>query len=187
MGESPEPAGSGKGIAEGKGVHREVESERSRMWEQTNQEQISGLTNRNHIRARMRGRLPYKSKPNAGIMRGRCGRQMEGKKREIPGAVRNALKKGNRGHRKEATLNAQESDEAVVPAMERAKQCSRSKRRKESSMKNAKTPGTAAACKGTVRNSKSMQECRVLISRRLEKRESESCKACKTWTLVHPS
>ena len=36
-------------IAEGKGVHREVESEGSRMWEQTNHGQISGLTDRNHI------------------------------------------------------------------------------------------------------------------------------------------
>ena len=29
----PNPPGSGKDIAEGKGVHREVESEGSRMWE----------------------------------------------------------------------------------------------------------------------------------------------------------
>ncbi len=45
----PNPPGSGKDIAEGKGVHREVESEGSRMWEQTNHGQISGLTNRNYI------------------------------------------------------------------------------------------------------------------------------------------
>ena len=45
----PNPPGSGKDIAEGKGVHREVESEGSRMWEQTNHGQISGLTNRNLI------------------------------------------------------------------------------------------------------------------------------------------
>ena len=32
----PNPLGSGKDIAEGKGVHREVESEGSQMWEQTN-------------------------------------------------------------------------------------------------------------------------------------------------------
>ena len=43
------PPGSGKDIAEGKGVHREVESEGSWMWEQTNHGQISGLTDRNHI------------------------------------------------------------------------------------------------------------------------------------------
>ena len=42
----PNPPGSGKDIVEGKGVHREVESEGSRMWEQTNYGQISGLTNR---------------------------------------------------------------------------------------------------------------------------------------------
>ena len=29
----PNPPGSGKDIAEGKGVHREVESEGSRIWE----------------------------------------------------------------------------------------------------------------------------------------------------------
>lgn len=37
-------------IAEGKGVYREVESEGSWMWEKTNHGQISGLTDRNHIR-----------------------------------------------------------------------------------------------------------------------------------------
>ena len=42
----PNPPGSGKDIAEGKGVHREVESEGSRMWEQTNHGQISGLTSK---------------------------------------------------------------------------------------------------------------------------------------------
>ena len=45
----PNPPGSGKDIAEGKGVRREVESEGSWMWEQTNHGQISGLTDRNHI------------------------------------------------------------------------------------------------------------------------------------------
>ena len=43
------PFGSGKDIAEGKGIHREVESEGSRMLEQTNHGQISGLTDRNHV------------------------------------------------------------------------------------------------------------------------------------------
>ena len=46
----PNPPGSGKDIAEGKGVRREVESEGSWMWEQTNHGQISGLTDRNHIK-----------------------------------------------------------------------------------------------------------------------------------------
>lgn len=32
----PNPPSSGKDIAEGKSIHREAESERSRMWEQTN-------------------------------------------------------------------------------------------------------------------------------------------------------
>ena len=51
----PNPPGSGKEMAEGKGVHREVESEGSRMWEQTNHGQTSGLTNRNRIEGYMRG------------------------------------------------------------------------------------------------------------------------------------
>ena len=45
----PNSPGSGKDIAEGKGVRREAGSEGSRMWEQTNHGQTSGLTNRNHI------------------------------------------------------------------------------------------------------------------------------------------
>ena len=40
----PNPPGSGKEKAEGKGVRREAESEGSRMWEQTNHGQTSGLT-----------------------------------------------------------------------------------------------------------------------------------------------
>ena len=48
---------SGKDTAKTKGVHREVESEG--RWRQ-----ISGLTNRNHIRLWLRIRLPNKSKSN---------------------------------------------------------------------------------------------------------------------------
>ena len=48
---------SGKDIAKTKGVHREVESEG--RWRQ-----ISGLTNRNHIRLQLRIRLHYKLKSN---------------------------------------------------------------------------------------------------------------------------
>jgi hypothetical protein len=51
----PNPPGSGKGIAKVKGVHREVESE-------GRQRQISGLTNRNHIRLKARIRLLNKLK-----------------------------------------------------------------------------------------------------------------------------
>ena len=47
--------GSGKCIAEGKGVHREVESEGSHR-------QTLGLTNRNHIRQVRRIRLLNKLK-----------------------------------------------------------------------------------------------------------------------------
>ena len=53
----PNPPGSGKDIAESKGVHREVESEG--RWRQ-----ISGLTNRNHIRLQLRIRLQDKLKSN---------------------------------------------------------------------------------------------------------------------------
>ena len=48
---------SGKDTAKTKGVHREVESEG--RWRQ-----ISGLTNRNHIRLQLRIRLRNKSKSN---------------------------------------------------------------------------------------------------------------------------
>ena len=48
---------SGKDIAKTKGVHREVESEG--RWRQ-----ISGLTNRNHIRLQLRIRLQHKLKSN---------------------------------------------------------------------------------------------------------------------------
>ena len=50
----PNPPGSGKEIAEDKGVRREAESEGSRMWEQTNHGQTSGLTNRNRIEGYLR-------------------------------------------------------------------------------------------------------------------------------------
>ena len=49
--------GSGKHIAKGKGVHREVESEVSPR-------QTLGPTNRNHIRQVRRIRLPNKLKSN---------------------------------------------------------------------------------------------------------------------------
>ena len=48
---------SGKCVAKAKGVVREDESEGRRR-------QISGLTNRNHIRRKLRIRLPNKSKSN---------------------------------------------------------------------------------------------------------------------------
>ena len=54
-------------------------------------------------------------------MRGKCGRQMEGKKRVVPGETCAAsLERGNRGHKRKVTLNAQESAEAIVPVMGRA-------------------------------------------------------------------
>ena len=56
---------SGKDIAEGKGVHREVESEGSRMWEQTNHGQnLRSDEQKLHRRPCMRVRLLYKPKPD---------------------------------------------------------------------------------------------------------------------------
>ena len=54
----PNPPGSGKDIAKGKGVPGDGESEGSRR-------QTSDLTNRNHIRLQSRVRLQYKPKPNS--------------------------------------------------------------------------------------------------------------------------
>ncbi len=46
---------------------------------------------------------------------------MEGKKRVVPGeACVDCPERGNRGHIKKATLNAQESAEAIVPEAGRA-------------------------------------------------------------------
>ena len=46
---------------------------------------------------------------------------MEGKKRVVPGETcAERPERGNRGHIKKATLNAQESAEAIVPEMGRA-------------------------------------------------------------------
>ena len=54
----PNTPDSGKCVAKAKGVVREDESEGRRR-------QISGLTNRNHIRRKLRIRLPNKSKSNS--------------------------------------------------------------------------------------------------------------------------
>lgn len=45
----PNPAGNGKDIGEGKWINREVKFEGGLVWEQTNHEQTSDLTNRKHI------------------------------------------------------------------------------------------------------------------------------------------
>ena len=62
----PNPPGSGKDIAEGKGVHREVESEGSRMWGKilTSWANLWSDEQKLHIRLRMRVRLHNKSKPD---------------------------------------------------------------------------------------------------------------------------
>ncbi len=60
----PNPPGSGKDIAEGKGVHREVESEGSWMWEYTNSRaNLWSDEQKLHRRPCMRVRLLYKPKP----------------------------------------------------------------------------------------------------------------------------
>ena len=81
--------------------------------------------------------------------------------------------RSNRGHIKKATLNAQESAEAIVPEMGRAEVMqSGVTGERRTAWRKQKTPETAAACKGIARNVKSMQERRVLPDRKLEKRKS---------------
>ena len=62
----PNPPGSGKDIAEGKGVHREVESEGSWMWGKilTSWANLWSDEQKPHTRLRMRVRLHSKSKPD---------------------------------------------------------------------------------------------------------------------------
>ena len=59
----PNPPDSGKDTAEGKGVHRAVESEGSRMSEKDLSDgQISGLTNRNRIEVMHKGKTAEQAK-----------------------------------------------------------------------------------------------------------------------------
>ena len=59
------PPGSGKDIAEGKGVHREVGSEGSWMWGTFNpRANLWSDEQKSHTRLYMRVRLPYKPKPD---------------------------------------------------------------------------------------------------------------------------
>ena len=83
--------------------------------------------------------------------------------------------RGNRGHTKKDTLNAQESAEAIVPEVGRAEVMqSGVTRERRTAWREQKTPGLAAACKGIARNAKSMQERGVLPDRKQEKRKSGS-------------
>ena len=77
--------------------------------------QISGLTDRNHIRLCMRVRLHYKPKPN-NYMEScivKCGRWMERKKRVIPGEVCAECPERD-NHYREVVLNVQKSAEVIV-------------------------------------------------------------------------
>ena len=48
-------------------------------------------------------------------MRDKCGRQMEGKKRVVPGEVcAERAERRNHSHKRKAVLNAQKSAEAIV-------------------------------------------------------------------------
>ena len=78
----PNPPGSGKDTAKGKGVPGNGESEGSRR-------QTSGLTNRNHLQAVGEGKaaLQVEAQKLHGIASSRDGRYMEGKKRVVPGEV----------------------------------------------------------------------------------------------------
>ena len=62
----PNPPGSGKDVAEGKGVHREMESEGSRMWRTYNpRANLWSDEQKSHIRLCMRVSLQLKMKPNS--------------------------------------------------------------------------------------------------------------------------
>ena len=90
--------------------------------------------------------------------------------------------RGNRGHIKKATLNAQESAEAIVPETGRAEVMqSGVTGERRTAWREQKTLETAAACKGIARNAKSMQERRVLPDRKLEKRKSGSRNSWKRY------
>ena len=90
--------------------------------------------------------------------------------------------RGNRGHIRKATLNAQESAEAIVPELGRAEVMqSGVTGERRTAWREQKTPKAAAACKGIARNAKSMQERRVLPDRKLEKRKSGSRNSWKRY------
>ena len=101
----------------------------------------------------------------------------------VPGeACAERPERGNRGHIKKATLNAQESAEAIVPGMGRAEVMqSGVTGERRTAWRKQKTPEKAAACKGIARNAKSMQERRVLPDRKLEKRKSGSRNSWKRY------
>ena len=103
---------SGKDTAKTKGVHREVESEG--RWRQ-----ISGLTNRNHIRLQLGIRLHYKPKSNnyseltgvnvADIWRERnvwyLGRSRQQVETEYETCSNNEWREVSRGHSTKAVAN----------------------------------------------------------------------------------
>ncbi len=60
----PNPPGSGKETAEGKGVHREMESEGSRMSAESRRANLRSDEQKSHMRLCMGVRLHEKSKPD---------------------------------------------------------------------------------------------------------------------------
>ena len=91
----PNPPGSGKEIAEGKGVRCEAESEGSRMWGKNSRANLWLDEQKPHIRLCMRVRLLNKSKPDSYTES--CGVNVAGRWRErnvwYPGrSARNAPK-----------------------------------------------------------------------------------------------
>ena len=113
------PPGRGKDIAEDKGVHREVESEGSRMLGKvlTRRANLWPDAQKSSIRLQARVRLQYKSKPD------NCTEslvvKMAGRWRErnvwYPGrSAWNALKGVSTVQGNEAVLNVQKSAEVIV-------------------------------------------------------------------------
>ena len=126
----------------------------------------------------MRARLPNKSKPDSYTES--CGVDVAGGWRErnvwYPGRPAWTAPKGvTVAILKKATLNAQESAEAIVPETGRAEVMqSGVAGGRRTAWRKQKTLETAAACKGMARNAKSIQERRVRSDRKLEKRKSGS-------------
>ena len=111
--------GSGKDIAEDKGVHREVESEGSRMSGKVLTRRVNLWPDEQESSSRLqaRVRLPNKSKPNNYTESLEVKMAGGWRKRNVwyPGrSVRNALKGAITVQGNEAVLNAQKSAEVIV-------------------------------------------------------------------------
>ena len=90
-------------------------------------------------------------------MRDKCGRQMEGKKRVVPGEIC-ADRSERSNHHREMMLNAQKSAEAIVAERRRAESIEVFSMTEKGGMRTwmQKTSEMVAAHKEIVRNTKGM-------------------------------